>query len=118
LPPPPNLFSDWRWYNGTDGVFFWIETTATDAFIDTVLEKLNEDYGVCEVDTIDATGGAEFLDEDATVSCPDGGKCLRVWIVADRTRGGGNVEDGISDNQAANYPTPDAAEVAAGCDVP
>ena len=23
LPPPPDLFSDWRYYNGNDGVFIW-----------------------------------------------------------------------------------------------
>ena len=118
MPPSPNLFGDWQWYNGADGVFFWIETSATDAYIDTVLEKINESYGVCEVDTVDASGGAQSMDEDATVSCTAGSKCLRVWMVADRTRGAGNVEDGLNDNQAAHYPTPDGAETAAVCDVP
>jgi len=116
LPPSPSLFNNWKWYNGTDGVFFWIDTSATDAFIGTVLTKLNEKFSVCEADVIDATGGAEFLDEDSTLTCPNGSRCFRVWMVTDTTNGGGNVEDGSSDPQAAHYPTPvDAAEAA--CDI-
>ncbi|MCB9991948.1 MAG: hypothetical protein H6867_11380 [Rhodospirillales bacterium] len=118
MPPPPPLFGDWQWYNGRDGVFFWTETTNSDAYIDTVMEKLNADYATCEVDTIDATGGAEALDEAGTVTCANGAKCFRVWMIADTTRGAGAVEDGEADNEAAHFPSPDADETAAGCDVP
>ena len=118
MPPPPPLFGDWQWYNGRDGVFFWIETTNSDAYIDTVMEKLNADFATCEVDAIDATSGVEALDEAGTVTCPNGAKCFRVWMIADTTRGAGNVEDGESDNEAAHFPTPDADETAAGCDIP
>ncbi|MFK7839604.1 MAG: hypothetical protein AB8B83_04680, partial [Bdellovibrionales bacterium] len=40
LPPAPDLFENWQYYNGTDGVYFWTQTTATDAFISSALEKL------------------------------------------------------------------------------
>jgi len=112
MPPPPALFGDWQWYNGADGVFFWIETTNSDAFLDTVLEKLEAEFAPCEADVIDATGGAKDLDEDATVSCTAGSKCFRIWMVADTQRGAGAVESGSNDAQAAHYPD----EVA--CDVP
>ncbi len=118
MPQPPALFSAWQWYNGADGVFFWTETSNTDPYLDTVLEKLNSEYAVCEADVIDASGGAEFLDEDNTLTCPNGSRCFRVWLLADTNNSGtGNVEDGDSDAQAAHYPTPDAAETAATCDV-
>lgn len=83
LPPAPELFGDWQWYNGTDGVFFWIETDKSDAFIQTALEKLDNEFAGCEADIIDATGGAPVtMDSDATVSCPSGSTCFRLWMIA------------------------------------
>lgn len=82
LPPPPALFEDWQYYNGKDGVFFWTYTTKTDAFLESALDKLDDEYSACEVDHIDATGGAVDLETPAsTVSCPSGARCLRYWMV-------------------------------------
>lgn len=105
LPPPPAIFNDWQWYNGADGVFFWISTTATDAYVDTVFEKLNADFADCEADIINASSVAKSLDTDATISCAAGQKCFRVWITQDRnTSGSGPVESGLADSQAATFP--------------
>lgn len=112
MPPPPALFSEWQWYNGEDGVFFWIGTDKSDAFIGTALDKLEESFADCEADQIDATGGAVALDEAATVTCANGLLCFRVWMVADRTRGAGDPEDGVDDAAAAHFPDE------AACDVP
>lgn len=112
LPPPPDLFGEWQWYNGSDGVFFWIETDKSDAFIQTALEKLDSQYADCETDIIDATGGVEPLDEAATVNCTAGSTCFRLWIISDTVRGAGGPEDGLQDAAAAHYPN-DAA-----CDIP
>ena len=80
LPPAPDLFEDWQYYNGLDGVFFWIQTDKTDAFINTAFEKLDEQFGECEADIVDASGGAVDLDSDAPaeVQCPDTYTCFRV----------------------------------------
>lgn len=117
MPQPPPLFGDWQWYNGPDGVFFWTETTNTDPYLDTVLQKLNDEYAVCEADTIDASGSAENLDQDGTLQCPSGSRCFRVWLKADMLNGSGDVEDGDTDPEAANFPTPDADETGASCDI-
>lgn len=102
LPPPPALFGPWQYYNGADGVFLWTETTNTDAFIDTVLEKLDAGFSTCEADVIDrvATAGAFAMTSDmAAVQCNDDTKCLRVWLKI---------------NGTAVYENP-SAEFTAGC---
>lgn len=84
LPPPPDLFSDWQLYNGTDGVFFWIATDKTDAFLKAALEKLDSEFAECEadlVDTSDSPAGAKDLDAAATVTCPSGNLCFRVRMI-------------------------------------
>ena len=81
LPPAPALFSDWQWYNETDGVFFWIETDKTDAFLQTAMEKLDDLFAECETDIIDATAAARDLDSLATLTCPIGSTCFRVWMI-------------------------------------
>lgn len=82
LPPAPSLFEDWQWYNGKDGIFFWTETSNTDAFIRSALEKLDQEYGQCEADIIDATGGSVSLESGtSTVSCSSNHVCFRVWVV-------------------------------------
>jgi hypothetical protein len=82
LPPTPDLFTDWEWYNGTDGVFFWTSSAKTDAYITTALAKLKGSFSACEADVIDATGGAVPLDSESTVSCPTGSQCFRVWMIS------------------------------------
>lgn len=83
LPPAPDLFTDWQYYNGQDGVFFWTATNKSDAFLATALAKLDDEYAECEVDVIDASGGAVDLDSDvpAEVQCASGYTCLRVRMI-------------------------------------
>lgn len=83
LPPKPELFEEWQYYNGTDGVYFWTETDKTDAFIESALEKLDENYAECEADVINASSGAVDLDSAATAltQCPSGHLCFRVRMI-------------------------------------
>jgi hypothetical protein len=85
LPPPPALFEDWGYYNGSDGVFFWIPTAKGDAFLLTALSKLDEKFAECEADIIDATTAAEDLDSDGEAVCPIGNVCFRVWMIMNNT---------------------------------
>ncbi len=81
MPPPPDLFEDWQWYNGTDGIFFWTQTAKTDPYIQTALTKVDEMFSDCESDIVDATGGAVKLDSPSSgevVECPNGYTCFRV----------------------------------------
>lgn len=83
LSPPPDLFNPWKYYNGTDGVYFWTETDATDAFVSAALEKLDDNYSECEADVINAVGAAVDLDSAATAEtqCPAGNICFRVRMI-------------------------------------
>ncbi len=80
MPPAPKLFDDWQWYNGNDGVFFWISTSKTDSYIQTSLDKLNESFATCEADKINAVSGDEIMDSDGNIKCPSGHYCFRVWL--------------------------------------
>jgi hypothetical protein len=84
MPPAPDLFEDWQYYNGQDGVYFWIRTTKSDAFLTSALDKLDAKYSDCEVDVIDATGGAVSLDDAGTAetTCANGETCFRVWLIS------------------------------------
>ena len=88
LPQPPSLFGDWEYYNGADGVFFFIATDKTDPYIQSALEKLDNKFSECEADVIDATGAAVDLSSDiigdtAERECPDGSRCFRLWMILD-----------------------------------
>ncbi len=87
LPPPVDLFEEWEYYNGADGVFFYTQTDKTDAFLQTALQKLDDQFSECEADIIDASGGdIELLDGDpGSPICPDGSTCFRVWIITSGT---------------------------------
>jgi len=88
LPPAPVLFDDWQWYNGLDGVFFWTKTSKTDSFISSALEKLDDQYGKCEADVIDATSGSVDMVSDTganSFNCPANNLCFRVWIILEGT---------------------------------
>jgi len=83
LQAAPALFGEWQWYNGNDGVFFWIATDNSDAYLRSSLEKLDENYSECEVDIIDNQSSATPLniDSDGDVSCPANSLCFRVWMI-------------------------------------
>ncbi len=82
MPPPPALFTDWQYYNGADGVFFWIETDKTDAFLVSALDKADAKYSECEADVVDATAIARSLDADDVIECPAGSMCFRIWMIS------------------------------------
>lgn len=87
MPPPPDLFEAWQYYNGSDGVYFWTRTTKSDAFLRTALEKLDDNFSECEADVIDSTSSATDLDDDAITSCPSGNLCFRVWMISNSPAG-------------------------------
>ncbi len=82
LPPAPALFNGWKYYNGDDGVFLWVDTARTDAFIDTVMDKLDSGFSLCEADIMRPTAGDFQMTSDlgAGMVCPDDSKCFRVWM--------------------------------------
>ncbi len=82
LPPPPDLFEEWEWYNSEDGVFFWTHTTKSDAFLTSALQKLDEQFAPCESDIITASGSDFDMDSNASplAVCDDGTTCFRVWM--------------------------------------
>lgn len=84
LPPPPDIFKDgWKWYNGDEGVFFWIGTTKTDPFIETAFKKLNNQFSDCQIDW---GSGLTMPGDDSASSPPQCGgseKCLRYWMIID-----------------------------------
>ncbi len=102
MPPAPDLFEDWQYYNGTDGIYFWTQTSKTDAFLLASLQKLDERYGECEADVINATSGAVDLDSAGTAEtqCPSGDVCFRVWMIANASA----EYNGDSDNDEASCP--------------
>ncbi len=83
MPPAPDLFEDWQYYNGLDGIFFWTRTTKTDAFLVTALTKLDENYSECEADVVDARVAVRNLDSVPTagLTCPAGNVCFRVRLI-------------------------------------
>lgn len=81
MPPPPALFGEWQWYNGLDGVFFWIASDNTDAYITTALDKLDDQFGECEADVITAGGTAVALDNAGDILCPANSTCFRLWMI-------------------------------------
>jgi hypothetical protein len=86
MPPPPPLFGPWKWYNNADGVFFWIETDKSDAYLKTALEKLDAEYDECEVDFLDASPSGTNADmalttDEADAKCPSGSLCFRVHMI-------------------------------------
>ncbi len=102
LSAAPDLFDDWRYYNGQDGVFFWTRTNKTDAFIGTALQKLDDQFGECEADIIDATVAAVDLDSDspAEVQCESGYTCFRIRMTIKSTA----EYNGDTDGEEASCP--------------
>lgn len=104
FPPAVNLFGEWEYYNGADGVFFYTSTDKTDAFLQTSLAKLDNQYSECEADVVDASGGQVELTSTAAVGdpkCANGSTCMRVWMITNASA----VYNGDTDGE----------ETAAGC---
>lgn len=106
LPPPVDLFEEWEYYNGEDGVFFYTRTDKTDAFLQTALQKLDDQFSECEADIIDATGGdIELLDAAAgDPICPNGSTCFRLWMITSGTSTYNGDADDDEGTTGANCP--------------
>lgn len=104
MPPPPDLFEEWIYYNGVDGVFFYTQTDKTDAFLQTAMAKLDEQFSECEADVVDASAAQIELTSTAAAGdpkCPNGSTCFRVWMIIQASA----VYNGDTDGE----------ETAAGC---
>lgn len=82
LPPPPDLFLDWTYYSGANGVFIYTRTTKKDAFILPALNKLDDQFAECEADIVDASSGNVNMTSGGAPACPSGSICFRVWLIA------------------------------------
>jgi hypothetical protein len=84
MPPPPDLFEDWRYYNGLDGVFFWTATSKSDSFLEAALAKIDDKFAECEADVIVSGGAATDLDStgEGGVECPANNACFRLYLTA------------------------------------
>lgn len=103
MPPPPSLFGQWMYWNGEDGVFFYIATDKTDAFLQTAMQKLDDQFAECEADVIDGSSGAVSLTSTATTAeCPDQNTCFRVWVLARPSAAG--AYNGDTDGDEASCP--------------
>ncbi len=92
LPPAPQMFNDWEYYNGADGVAITIATDKTDSYIETAFARLNDKYSQCEAEVIDQrSAGSLNITSDVTPgssserSCASGNICFRYWIVLKST---------------------------------
>jgi hypothetical protein len=95
LPPPPDLFTDWEYYNGADGIFFFTSTNKTDPFINSALLKLDEQFSECQADVISANGGdADLTSTSNERVCEDGSTCFRVWMIIKSTAVYNGDDDG------------------------
>lgn len=106
LPPTPSLFDDWEYYSGADGVFFFTKTDKTDAFLQTAVQKLDDQFSECEADIIDASSGdIELLSGDPGAPiCPDGSTCFRVWVITQSSAVYNGDTDGEEAPAGANCP--------------
>lgn len=103
MPPKVNLFEDWQYYSGADGVFFFTSTNKTDAFLSAALSKLDEQYSECEADVIANTTGAGLNITSAGASgpaCPANSLCFRVWMIAQAS----NIYPGDTDSDETTCP--------------
>lgn len=98
MPPKPDLFEDWQYYNGADGIFVWTRTNKTDGFLVSAFQKLDESYGECEADVIDATGGDVDLDSGGETRCEAGYRCFRVRLISKKANAVWNAD---ADNDEA-----------------
>lgn len=104
LPPPPSLFGPWYYWNGVDGVFFYTATDKSDAFLQTAMQKLDEQFAECEADVVDASGGEIELTSTGGGSdpkCASGSTCFRVWMIATDAAAGAYLGDTDGDENGS-----------------
>lgn len=96
MPPPPDLFGEWNYYNGIDGVFFWTATDKSDSFLQAALEKIDDKFAECEADIIVAGGSAVALDStgEGGVECPANNTCFRLYLMANPSAAGPHQDAG------------------------
>lgn len=84
LPPPPKLFTEWQYFNGADGVFFYTRTDKTDSYLATALTKLDDQFSECEADVIVTAGSAWNMTTlgASGPNCPANNRCFRIWLIA------------------------------------
>lgn len=88
MPQPPPLFSNWRYYNGSDGVFIMIASDKTDAYIQAALTRLDGMYSNCEAEIFNRLNSAGALNvssdttpgDGAVKACANNTICFRYWI--------------------------------------
>lgn len=107
MPPPPGMFGQWYYWNGIDGVYFYIATDKTDAFLQTAMQKLDDQFAECEADVIDGSSGVVDMTSGAESdpnppSCADGSTCFRVWVIA--TAAAAGAYNGDTDGDEASCP--------------
>ncbi|MCB1531220.1 MAG: hypothetical protein H6853_00105 [Rhodospirillales bacterium] len=103
LAPPPSLFEEFVYYNGINGVFFFTQTDKTDAFLQSAMQKLDDQFSECEADVIDASGGQVELTSTAgggDPKCPAGSTCFRVWMITHPSASGAYNGDTDGDEAA------------------
>jgi len=97
FPPPVNLFEEWQYYSNIDGVFFVTGTNKTDAFLQTAMAKLDEQYSECEADIIINFEG--LVSFNPNIACPYT-TCFRVWMITNDSA----VYNGDADNDEVGCP--------------
>lgn len=103
MPPPPSLFGEWTYHSGIEGVFFFAATDKTDAFLQTALQKLDDQFSECEADVITAGGTAiELTGTNGERQCPANNTCMRVWVLTRPAAAG--TYDGDADGDEAACP--------------
>ena len=88
LPPPPNLFGNWVYYSGADGIYIMTSSTKSDSYILAGLTRLDGMYGNCEADVINRLGTSALnITSDTTPgdagakTCAAGAICFRYWFI-------------------------------------
>jgi len=80
MPATPAMMTPWTYHNGTGismfgetytGVFFQIDSAATDAFVAEAMQKVDAQFTECE---------AEYIAGDGANGCEDEHQCLRIWV--------------------------------------
>jgi hypothetical protein len=80
-PVVPEPMTSWKYFNGTEGVFFWTETSKQDAYILPALQKLDAKFSGCETDLIvNSSGGAVSINSGGN-TCSGNSICFRYWII-------------------------------------